>query len=86
MLKNYFKIFLKVASGNKLFTFLSLFGISLTIMFVMIFSMTISKITSGSGPEKELKKIIFSERIKKPTHGKGYDMGSLSRRLIAKKT
>jgi putative ABC transport system permease protein len=80
MLKNYFKIFLKVASGNKLFTFLSLFGISLTIMFVMIFSMTISKITSGSGPEKELKKIIFSERIK-TTHGKGYDMGSLSRRL-----
>ncbi len=64
MLKNYFKIFLKIASQNKLFTFLSLFGISLTIMFVMIFSMTISKITSGSGPESDLKKMIFSDRVK----------------------
>jgi putative ABC transport system permease protein len=64
MLRNYFKIFLKVASQNKLFTFLSLFGISLTIMFVMIFSMTITKIVSGSGPEAELKKIIFSDRVK----------------------
>ena len=52
MLKNYFKIFTKVAMQNKLFTFLSLFGISLTIMFVMIFSMTITRITSGSGLKK----------------------------------
>jgi putative ABC transport system permease protein len=64
MLKNYFKIFIKVAAQNKLFTFLSLFGISLTIMFVMIFSMTISKITTGSGPEAELKKIVFCDRVK----------------------
>jgi putative ABC transport system permease protein len=69
MLKNYFKIFLKVAMQNKLFTFLSLFGISLTIMFVMIFSMTISKITLGSGPEKDLKKIIFCQRVRtRETH------------------
>jgi len=72
MLKNYLKIFYKVASQNKLFTFLSLFGISLTIMFVMIFSMTISKITSGSGPEKDLKKIVFCDRImtKRTVNGK----------------
>ena len=63
MIKNYFKIFLKVALQNKLFTFLSLFGISLTIMFVMIFSMTIAKITTGSGPEKDLKKIVFCQRV-----------------------
>ena len=86
MLKNYFKIFLKVASQNKLFTFLSLFGISLTIMFVMIFSMTISKITTGSGPEKELKNIIFCDRVKtKETHngkvGGGYSVYSCSRFL-----
>ena len=56
MFKNYFKIFLKVAMQSKLFTILSLFGISLTIMFVMIFSMTIAKITTGSGPEKDLNK------------------------------
>jgi putative ABC transport system permease protein len=88
MLKNYFKIFLKVASQNKLFTFLSLFGISLTIMFVMIFSMTISKITSGSGPESDLKKMIFSERIKtRTTHngvpGSGISTGGCGRTLCA---
>jgi len=87
MIKNYFKIFLQVASRNKLFTFLSLFGISLTIMFVMIFSMTITKITTGSGPEKDLKNIIFCERVKtRETHkgksGGGYSMSSCSRYLI----
>jgi putative ABC transport system permease protein len=86
MLKNYFKIFLKVALQNKLFTFLSLFGISLTIMFVMIFSMTISKITSGSGPEKDLNKIIFCQRVKtRETHngktGYGISVSSCGRSL-----
>ena len=85
MLKNYFKIFLKVASQSKLFTFLSLFGISLTIMFVMIFSMTISRITSGSGPEKDLKKIMFSERIKvvntQQAKMGGYSIGNCGRTI-----
>ena len=86
MLKNYFKIFLKVAEQNKLFTFLSLFGISLTIMFVMIFSMTLSKITTGSGPENDLKQIIFCQRVKTvETHrgkkGQGYSVASVGRKL-----
>ena len=86
MLINYFKIFLKVASQNKLFTFLSLFGISLTIMFVMIFSMTISKIASGSGPEKDLQKIVFCDRVKtkRTINGKssnGYSISSCGRTL-----
>jgi putative ABC transport system permease protein len=81
MLKNYFKIFLKIAAESKLYTFLSLFGISLTIMFVMIFSMTISKITSGTGPEKDLKKIVFCWRVKSvPTkNGKKSSGYSISR-------
>jgi putative ABC transport system permease protein len=64
MIKNYFKIFIKIAGQNKVFTILSLFGISLTIMFVMIFSMTIERVINGSGPEKDLKKMIFSDRVK----------------------
>ena len=89
MIKNYFKIFLKVASQNKLFTFLSLFGISLTIMFVMIFSMTISKITSGSGPEKDLKKIVFCDRVKtkrtiKGKSSNGYSISACGRTLSEK--
>jgi putative ABC transport system permease protein len=71
MIKNYFKTFIKIARQNKLFTFLSLFGISMTIMFVMLFSMTIEKITSGSGPEKDLKKILFTEQIK-TTNKRGF--------------
>jgi len=70
MLKNYFKIFLKVATQNKLFTFLSLFGISLTIMFVMIFSMTLNKIIKGSGPEKDLKLMLFADHAKTESKGK----------------
>jgi len=86
MLKNYFKIFLKIASENKLFTFLSLFGISLTIMFVMIFSMTITKITKGTGPEKNLGNIRFCYRVKTVTthNGKkdfGYSISSCGRWL-----
>jgi putative ABC transport system permease protein len=89
MFKNYFKIFLKIAAQNKLFTFLSLFGISLTIMFVMIFSMTISKITSGSGPEKDLKKIVFCDRVKtkRTINGlasNGYSISACGRTLSEK--
>jgi putative ABC transport system permease protein len=72
MIKNYFKTFWKVAKQNKLFTFLSLFGISLTIMFVMILSMTVNKVVKGSGPEKDLGKILISDHFKvrdqKPGH------------------
>ncbi len=93
MLINYFKIFVKIASQNRLFTFLSLFGISLTIMFVMIFSMTVSRISFGSGPESELKNTVFIERVKTKTteqqKGGGYSVSSCGRTLcedLLKKT
>jgi len=76
MLKNYLKIFLKVSTQNKLFTFLSLFGISLTIMFVMIFSMTFNKIVKGSGPEKDLKLMLFADCAKVETSGKNKSINS----------
>jgi putative ABC transport system permease protein len=86
MLKNYFKIYLKIASEHKLYTFLSLFGISLTIMFVMIFSMTLTKITTGTGPEKELKKTLFLNRVKtvptrKGQRSRGYSISGCGRSL-----
>ena len=71
MLKNYLKTFWKVARQNKLFTFLSLFGISLTIMFVMIFSMTLNKVVKGSGPEKHLGNIIVADKMKVRTQKRG---------------
>lgn len=85
MIKNYFKTFLKIAAQNKLFTFLSLFGISITIMFVMIISMCITKITSGSGPEKNLKRIILSDRVKtvntSQSQSGGQSVGGLGKTL-----
>jgi putative ABC transport system permease protein len=71
MLKNYLRTFWKVARQNKLFTFLSLFGISLTIMFVMIFSMTVNKVVKGSGPEKHLGNILVAENMKVRTQKRG---------------
>jgi putative ABC transport system permease protein len=51
-------------------------------MFVMIFSMTISKITNGYGPEKDLKKIIFCQRVKtRETHNGKTGVSSCSRSL-----
>ncbi len=70
MIRNYLKTFWKVARQNKLFTFLSLFGISLTIMFVMIFSMTVNKVVKGSGPEKNLRNIVVASRFKVRTPNK----------------
>lgn len=64
MLRNYLKTFWKVTKQNKLFTFLSLFGIGLTMMFVMILSMTVNKVVTGAGPEKNLDRILFAERLK----------------------
>jgi putative ABC transport system permease protein len=63
MIKNYFKTFWKIAVQSKLYMFLSLFGISLTIMFVMIFTMTMTRILWGSGPESDMRKIIFAKRL-----------------------
>ncbi|HBB92659.1 MAG: hypothetical protein A2X22_07885 [Bacteroidetes bacterium GWF2_49_14] len=71
MFKNYLRTFWKIASQNRLFTFLSLFGISLTIMFVMILSMTVNKVVKGSGPEKNLKHILTTGRLKVRTQEKG---------------
>jgi len=70
---------------SKVFTLLSLFGISLTIMFVMIFSMTISKITSGTGPEKDLNQIIFCQRVKTVETHKGKRSGGYSVAAVGKK-
>lgn len=83
MIRNYLKTFWKVARQNKLFTFLSLFGISLTIMFVMILSMTVNKVVKGSGPEKDLKNIIVTGILKVRTQEKGGNevFGNINRAL-----
>ncbi|MFA6482919.1 MAG: FtsX-like permease family protein [Bacteroidales bacterium] len=83
MLKNYLKTFWKVARQNKLFTFLSLFGISLTIMFVMIFSMTVNKVVKGAGPERDLRNIVVASRfkIRTPNKAENHVFSSIPRNI-----
>ncbi len=87
MLKNYFKIFIRVTRQNRLFTFLSVFGISLTIMFVMIISMTFESIINGTGPEKESDHLLYAWRLKITGERDGQDYyitGGLSKILCTK--
>ncbi len=78
MFKNYFKIFLKVTQQNKLFTFLSVFGISLTIMFIMILSMTLENIIKGSGPEEDSELLLYAWRLKTQSTEEGKNSNSQS--------
>jgi len=84
MFKNYLKIFIKVSKQNKLFTFLSIFGISLTIMFIMIIAMTFENIINGSGPEENSNHILHAWRLKTESTvegERGYSTGGLSQKL-----
>jgi len=80
MFRNYLKIFISVTRQNRLFTLLSVFGISLTIMFIMIISMTFENILNGSGPEEEADQILYAWRLKvtgKDENQKYYNAGAL---------
>jgi len=84
MLRNYLKVFISVTKQNKLFTFLSVFGISLTIMFIMIVAMTFESIFNGSGPEENADHILYAWRLKTASTVEGRNstgMGSLNQRL-----
>lgn len=59
---------------------MSVFGISLTIMFIMIISMTFENILHGSGPEEEADQILYAWRLKvtgKGENQKYYNTGGL---------
>lgn len=72
MLKNYFKIAIKVLRRNKLYTFISLFGISFTLMVVMLASAVLENELGGHPPLSKGKRILFvptlvAEGFKKET-------------------
>jgi len=52
MLKNYVKLAIKVLLRRKFFTFISLFGISFTLIVLMVVSAFIDHLLKPSGPEK----------------------------------
>ena len=59
MLKNYFKIAIKVLRRNKLYTFISLFGISFTLMVLILVSAVLENELGGNPPLSKGKRILF---------------------------
>jgi len=68
MLKNYLKIALKVLLRRKFFTFISLFGISFTLVVLMVATAFFDHMFAPFPPEKKLDRSlgVFSMRIESP--------------------
>lgn len=64
MLKNYLKIAWKVLLRRKFFTFISLFGISFTLMILMVASALIDHATGPVRPETRLDRTLFVNFIR----------------------
>ena len=71
MLKNYFKTALKVLQRHKLFTFISLFGISFTLLILIIITSFIEHTLGPVSPEKKLDRTlsVTMARLKKESGG-----------------
>ena len=64
MIKNYIKIALKVLKRRKFFTFISLFGISFTLLVLNIFTSFIDSFVAAGGPEQKLDRTIYTENVR----------------------
>jgi len=64
MLKNYLKIAWKVLLRRRFFTFISLFGISLTLMFLLILTSFYDHTFGPQMPEREMNKLLFVNMLK----------------------
>ncbi|MFD2515334.1 ABC transporter permease [Pontibacter locisalis] len=74
MLKNYFKIAWKVLLRRKFFTFISLFGISFTLMVLMVATAMISHLFGPEAPESKTDRMLYVNRLK--MIGDGYTMNT----------
>ena len=64
MLMNYWKIALKVLGRRKFFTFISLFGISFTLMVLMVVSAFLDNALAPGAPETRLDRTLHVARMK----------------------
>lgn len=64
MIKNYFKLAFRVLAGKKFFTFISLFGISITLMVLMIFTSFVESQLGSNPPMSDKDKMVFVDRLK----------------------
>ena len=64
MLRHYIKISLKVLLRNKFFTAISLFGISITLLILMMSTAVVYKVVSPGKPQSRLDRMLFLTDIK----------------------
>jgi putative ABC transport system permease protein len=63
MLKNYFKIAIAVLRRRKFFTFISLFGISLTLAILMVATAFIDKVVNENYPDRKRDRSLYVNKI-----------------------
>ena len=63
MLTNYIKIALKVLRRRKFFTFISLFGISFTLLFLMVATAMFDNVFAPRAPESKFDRVLGVYRI-----------------------
>ena len=77
MLKNYLKIAWKVLLRRKFFTFISLFGISFTLMILMVATAMVDHLTGSHTPETRLDRTLFVNFNKMTNEQKNSMMNSI---------
>lgn len=63
MLKNYFKIAIAVFKRRKFFTFISLFGISFTLMILVVLAAFVDKVMNDSYPDKKRNRSLYANKM-----------------------
>ncbi|MEO0339860.1 MAG: ABC transporter permease, partial [Bacteroidota bacterium] len=63
MIKNYFKLAIKVLGRRKFFTFISLFGISFTLMILMVITAFLDHELGNHKPMSDRDKMVFLDQL-----------------------
>lgn len=78
MLKNYLKIAWKVLLRRKFFTFISLFGISFTLMILMVLTAMVDHVFGSKSPESKSDRMVMITFMKTQMKNDGMMSGPLS--------
>jgi putative ABC transport system permease protein len=82
MLLNYLKIAWKVLLRRKFFTFISLFGISFTLMIMLVVMAVVSHVSGGQAPEKRIDQMLFVTFLSQDMHDGGRMNSTVSNGFI----
>ncbi|WP_162055147.1 ABC transporter permease [Pontibacter pamirensis] len=83
MLKNYLKIAWKVLLRRKFFTFISLFGISFTLMVLMVATSLFDHAFGPQMPERETDRLLFVNQMREQV-GSGQRSGPVSYHFLSR--